>query len=344
MTEQTVLVTGGAGYIGSHACKALRANGLVPVVYDNLCSGNREAVKWGPLEPGDIRDRSRLKEVILRHNPMAVMHFAALIQVGESVSNPSIYYENNVYGSYCLLEEARAAGISNLVFSSTAAVYGNPQSALIAEDHPLSPINPYGHTKLAMETMIRDYAAAYPLHYGILRYFNAAGADPECETGSAYRTESHLITLLMKVAAGGMPDIKVFGDDYATPDGTAIRDYIHVTDLAQAHVLALKHLMQTKQSLTLNLGTSAGSSVSDVIAAARRITGRDIPASINPRRAGDPPQLVADAAQARRVLNWVPQTSAIERIIATAWAWRQRQEAMGRTGAFATNPLNKEAA
>ncbi len=335
MTNNVVLVTGGAGYIGSHVCKALANSGFLPVAYDNLCSGNAEAVKWGPFERGDIRNRARLAEVIAAYKPSSVMHFAALIRVGDSVANPAEFYDNNIAGSWCLLEEARAARIASMVFSSTAAVYGNPETATLSEDHPLRPINAYGHTKLAMENMIRDYATAYPMHYAIMRYFNAAGADPQVESGSAYKQDSHIIPLLMQVASGAMPEIKVFGTDYDTPDGTALRDYIHVTDLAAAHVLALKHIRRTGQNLTLNLGTNSGHSVRNVIDVARAVTRHRIPALVADRRAGDPDVLVANAMRARAVLGWHPAFSGIDTIVETAWKWRSLQNLHGRTGAFA---------
>lgn len=333
-----VLVTGGAGYIGSHACKALKEKGFLPVSYDNLCSGNEAAVKWGPLEIGDIRDRATLSAVLQKYKPASIMHFAALIQVGDSVKNPAEFYDNNIHGSQCLLEEARYNGIKNLVFSSTAAVYGTPMSEAIPETHPLRPINPYGNSKLAMENMIRDYAAAYGLNYAILRYFNAAGADEDGQIGTAYKTDTHIIPLLMQVASDTMPDIKIFGTDYDTHDGTAIRDYIHVMDLAEAHVLSLRHLMRNKENLTLNLGTNNGQSVRDVIETVRRITGHDIPAQEYARRVGDPDVLVADASEAQRILNWQPIYSNLETIVATAWAWRRKQNKQGQRGAFTPEP------
>lgn len=334
MTNKTVLVTGGAGYIGSHVCKALSEQGFTPIAYDSLCSGNREAVKWGAFEEGDIRDRARLSDVIQRHQPVAIMHFAALIQVGESVADPAKYYDNNVFGSYCLLEEARAHGIGAMVFSSTAAVYGTPQTSPIAEDHPKNPINPYGHTKLAMENMIRDYAAAYPLKFAILRYFNAAGADPTAQSGTAYKADTHIIPLLMQVASDLMPEIKVFGEDYPTSDGSAVRDYIHVTDLAEAHILALRHIMGEGDSLVLNLGTNNGHSVKQTVEVARATTGHKIPAIICARRAGDPAILVADATRARTVLNWSPRYSDLGTIVSTAWQWRSKQNKFGKVEAF----------
>ncbi len=327
MSAKTILVTGGAGYIGSHVCKSLAQNGYIPVTYDNLCSGNREAVKWGPFEEGDIRDRARLKSIFDLYKPEAVMHFAALIQVGQSVTDPAIYYDNNVYGSLCLLEEARSANVSNFVLSSTAAVYGLPEVFPIPEDTIHAPINPYGQSKLMMEKIVQDYAKAYGLRYAILRYFNAAGADPDSETGTAYRVDTHIIPLLMRVASGMMPEIKLFGDDYNTKDGTAVRDYIHVTDLAQAHILSLRHIMDGKENLTINIGNNSGFSVSEVIEAASKITGKSIPVAKSPRRAGDPATLVADATRAKKILNWTPELSDLDTIIQTAWKWRQKQNA-----------------
>ncbi|MGH1456465.1 MAG: UDP-glucose 4-epimerase GalE [Alphaproteobacteria bacterium] len=331
---KNILVTGGAGYIGSHVCKALSQDGFNPIAYDNLCTGNREAVKWGALEVGDILDVDRLDNIIDQYNPVAIMHFAALIQVGESVSDPARYYYNNVYGSYCLLEQARKNGIKNMVFSSTAAVYGIPQSDMITEEHPLAPINPYGATKLAMENMIRDYSSAYGLNYAILRYFNAAGADPDGELGTAYPKDTHIIPLLMQTATGERPQIDIFGTDYNTPDGTAIRDYIHVTDLARAHVLSLQHILNGQGNLTLNLGTSSGFSVRHVLETARQVTTCSIPSDDKPRREGDPKILVADANTAKITLNWIPELSNLQDIIKTAWEWQNKKKLLGSKGAF----------
>lgn len=325
MQDNKILVTGGAGYIGSHVCKALKQQGFTPVVYDNLCSGNTSAVKWGPFEEGDIRDRERLSQVISAHHPKAIMHFAALIQVAESVADPSLYYHNNVYGSFCLLEEARKHNIQHMIFSSTAAVYGYAKTSPISEDTKKAPINPYGHTKLMMEQMIQDYSSAYGLHHAILRYFNAAGADPDCEIGTAYKKDTHIIPLLMTVASNLMPCIKLFGTDYDTPDGTAVRDYIHVSDLANVHILALQHILSGKENLTLNIGTNTGLSVKDIIEIARSVTGHPIKAELAARRAGDPATLVADATQAQKILNWKPVHSSPETIVKTAWAWKQKQ-------------------
>ncbi len=334
MTNPTVLVTGGAGYIGSHVCKALATQGFTPVAYDNLCSGNAEAVKWGPFEQGDIRDAARLDEVMAKYKPVATMHFAALIQVGGSVPYPAKYYDNNVYGSYMLLEAGRRHGIKNMVFSSTAAVYGIPEYTPIPESHTLKPINPYGQTKLVMEGMIRDYAQAYGFNYTIFRYFNAAGAHPDGDLGGAFKVESHVVPLMMRVASGHRPAFSVFGTDYPTADGTAVRDYVHVVDLADAHVRALKHLLKGGESLTLNLGTNNGNSVREMVELARKVTGTPVPVAEAERRAGDPPALVADAAKARAVLGWTPVNSSLENILSTAWAWRQKQNNLGRVGAL----------
>jgi len=323
--NNTVLVTGGAGYIGSHVCKALAAKGFNPVSYDNLCSGNRDHVLWGPLEIGDIRDQTRLAEVIKLHRPEAIMNFAALIQVGESVINPLKYYDNNVFGSFCLLNMAQRHNIRQLVFSSTAAVYGVPDGDIISEDHRLCPVSPYGHTKLAMENMVRDYAAAYNLNYAILRYFNAAGADISGEIGSSYKVDTHIIPLLMSIASGNKKEIDIFGANYPSPDGTAIRDYIHVQDLAEAHILALIHIREHNSRLTLNIGTGEGHTVQEVVNMARRVTKHPIPARISPRRSGDPHKLVADATQARNLLKWKPSYSDLHTIVSSAWRWQRKK-------------------
>jgi UDP-glucose-4-epimerase GalE len=320
-----ILVTGGAGYIGSHTCKLLSQKGFLPVTYDNLCSGNLKSVKWGPFEHGDVRDRARLAEVINHYRPSAIMHFAALIQVAQSVSNPSDFYENNVYGSLCLLEEAHLRGIRNLVFSSTAAVYDPSGANRLTESTRLAPVNPYGQTKLAMENMIRDFANAYSMNFAILRYFNAAGADPERQTGTAYKTDTHLIPLIMQVCARQRDSINLYGTDYPTEDGTAIRDYIHVNDIAQAHIKALSYISTRNKSLTLNLGTGNGYSVKQIIDAARKHTGSELPVIEQQRRAGDPPFLVASPDKAMKLLGWSPACSDIETIIKTAWEWKKQQ-------------------
>lgn len=320
----SILVTGGAGYIGSHACKALFQAGYRPVAYDNLVYGHREAVRWGPLEIGDIRDRARLEVVLARHRPSAVMHFAAYAYVGESVQDPGKYYRNNVAGTLTLLEALRDRGIDRFIFSSTCATYGVPEQIPIDETHPQQPINPYGASKLMIERMLRDFEQAHGLRAMALRYFNAAGADPEGETGEAHDPETHLIPLVLEAAAGRRPAIQVFGDDYDTPDGTCLRDYIHVTDLAWAHVLALRALEDGAAGTAYNLGNAQGHSVREIIDQARRITGARIPIEIGPRRAGDPPRLVGDATRIRQDLGWQPRYAAIDTILATAWRWHQR--------------------
>jgi UDP-glucose 4-epimerase len=315
-----VLVTGGAGYIGSHAARLLQRAGHEVWAYDNLCLGHRAAVSTGRLIEGELMDRPRLIETLSTRGIDAVMHFAAFVAVGESVADPAKYYQNNVVASLNLLEAMRAAGVKRIVFSSTTATYGVPARLPITEEEPQRPINPYGFAKLVVEHALADYAQAYGLGYAALRYFNAAGASPEGDLGEDHDPETHLIPLVLQVALGQRPHITVFGDDYPTPDGTCIRDYIHVDDLGAAHVLALEKL-QAGQGLQLNLGTGRGHSVREVIEACRRVTGHPIPAQIGPRRPGDPPELVADASKAQRVLDWRPQYPEIESIVRTAWKW-----------------------
>jgi len=324
--SKTVLVTGGAGYIGSHACKALAAAGYRPVSYDNLVYGHRWAVRWGPLEVGDIGDRARLEEVIAQYRPAAVMHFAGYAYVGESVQDPGKYYRNNAAGTLTLLEAMRDGGIGRLIFSSTCSTYGVPEQIPITEDHPQRPINPYGASKLMIERMLQDFGAAHGLRSVALRYFNAAGADPDGETGESHDPETHLIPLVLDAAAGRRPAITVFGEDYDTPDGTCIRDYIHVTDLADAHVLALQALERGASSTAYNLGNGTGFSVREVIERAERVTGRSIPVEIGPRRDGDPPRLIGDARRIRHELGWTPRYADLDAILATAWRWHQRGE------------------
>lgn len=321
-----VLVTGGAGYIGAHACKALAAAGYTPVTYDNLVYGHREAVRWGPFEQGDIQDRARLDAVIAEHRPEAVMHFAAFAYVGESVSDPAKYYRNNVAGTLTLMEAMRDAGIGRIVFSSTCATYGIPDATPITEDTPQRPINPYGASKLMVERMLADFEVAHGLNWIALRYFNAAGADPDGEAGEDHDPETHLIPLTLDAACGRLDKLTVYGDDYDTPDGTCLRDYIHVADLADAHVLALRALERGGASRPYNLGNGRGFSVLEVIETVRAVTGLSPNYEIGPRRPGDPAALVADAEQARRELGWRPQYGALEDIVRTAWAWHQRGE------------------
>ena len=321
MTE--VLVTGGAGYIGSHACKALAAAGLTPVTFDSLSGGHREAVKWGPLEEGDLLDRDRVSRLFRDHAFAGVMHFAAYIAVGESVADPGKYYRNNVGGTLELLDAMVEHQVSPLVFSSTAAVYGTPRAVPIPEDAPLVPINPYGRSKLTSERMIDDFAAAHGIRYAVLRYFNACGADPDGETGECHEPETHLIPLALD-AASGKGELTVFGEDYPTPDGTCVRDYINVTDLAEAHVVALKHLLDGGPSIALNLGTGRGISNREVLEAIARVTGREVAHTIGERRPGDPAELVADPSLAESTLGWKARSSDIDSIVETAWRWHRR--------------------
>ena len=320
----SILVTGGAGYVGSHACKALAQAGYRPVVYDNLARGHREAVCWGPLVEGDLHDAARLIAALNEHQITAVMHFAAFAYVGESVEDPETYYRNNVGGTLALLAAMRIASISTIVFSSTCAVYGIPDRVPIAETTSKGPLNPYGETKLAIERTLHWYAAAYGLRYMALRYFNAAGADPEGEIGEDHEPETHLIPRVLRAALGTGDPVEVYGNDYPTADGTAIRDYIHVADLADAHVRALGYLAAGGESAALNLGTGQGCSVRQVIAAVERIATRPVPFREAPRRPGDPPELVADPALARARLAWRPQHSDLDTIIRTALAWERR--------------------
>jgi UDP-arabinose 4-epimerase len=319
-----VLVTGGAGYIGSHACKALAASGYVPVTFDNMVYGHESAVRWGPLVRGDILDRAALDAVIRDWQPTAVMHFAAFAYVGESVADPGKYYRNNVAGSLNLLEVLRDHGIDRFVFSSTCATYGMPDVVPIPENHAQRPINPYGSSKLMIERMLRDFDVAHGLRSISLRYFNAAGADPEAETGEVHDPETHLIPLVLDAAAGRRPEIVVYGDDYDTPDGTCIRDYVHVADLADAHVLALSALEGGAGTDAYNVGNGRGYSVREVIDTARTVTGGSIPARIGERRPGDPPRLVADAGRIREELGWQPRHPDLTDMIASAWRWHQR--------------------
>ncbi len=320
----SILVTGGAGYIGSHACKALAQAGYLPVVYDNLSRGHREAVRWGPLVEAELADRARLCAAIAEHRVEAVMHFAAFAYVGELVGDPALYYRNNFSGSLALLEAMRELEVGEIVFSSTCATYGNPESVPIRETAPQNPVNPYGETKLAIERALHWYGQAYGLRAVSLRYFNAAGADFEGEIGEDHAPETHLVPLVLQAALGRRAAIEVYGTDYPTPDGTAIRDYIHVSDLAAAHVSALARLRAGGAGIALNLGTGQGHSVREVIAAAAAVSGRKVPARDAPRRPGDPPVLVADPSLAAKTLGWQARHSSIETIIGTALAWHTR--------------------
>lgn len=324
--KENILVVGGAGYIGSHVCKALYSAGYNPIAYDNLSSGHPWAVKWGELEKGDILDEIRLLEVIRKYQPIAVMHFAACISVGESVENPQKYYNNNVVGSLSLLRVMLAEAIKIIIFSSTAAIYGKPETVPIKEYAREQPINPYGETKLIVERILRDYGQAYDLRWAALRYFNAAGADSSGEIGESHEPETHLIPIILEAIQGERESVVIFGSDYDTPDGTCIRDYIHVSDLADAHVLALERLKSGGASGSYNLGNGSGFSVQEVIQSAHRVTKRAVPIYHGPRREGDPKSLVADATRAREELGWKPRFSSLDEIIKSAWAWHNRSK------------------
>jgi UDP-arabinose 4-epimerase len=319
--SEAVLVTGGAGYIGSHACKVLARAGYRPVVFDDLSRGHREAVRWGPLVEGNLAERGKLAAALDRHRVSVVMHFAAYAYVGESVTDPALYYANNLGGSLALLESMREVGVDKIVFSSTCATYGNPAQVPIRETIPQLPVNPYGETKLAIERALHWYGEAYGLRWVSLRYFNAAGADPESEIGEWHEPETHLVPLVLEAALGERPQIDIYGTDYPTPDGTAIRDYIHVQDLAEAHLRALERLSAGGQSAALNLGTGRGHSVREVIRAAEAVSGKSIPCRETARRPGDPPILVADPSLAAELLAWRAQVSDLDTIVRTALAW-----------------------
>ena len=324
MAKPTALVTGGAGYIGSHVCKALGRAGYQPVVLDNLRYGHEWAVKWGPLAKGDILDRARLDEVFATYSPEAVIHFAAYAYVGEFVTDPGKYYRNNFVGSLTLLEAMRDHGVDKIVFSSTCATYGVPEVLPIREETPQKPINPYGASKAMVERVLFDFGAAYALKSSVLRYFNAAGADPENEIGESHDPETHLVPLLLDAASGRRKNVTVFGTDYPTRDGTCVRDYIHVSDLADAHVKALRALLDGGDSSVYNLGNGRGFSVKEVIGAVERVTGLPVPVILGDRRPGDPAALISDASKARDELQWRPQFAGIDEIVRMAWAWHQR--------------------
>ncbi|WP_428308222.1 UDP-glucose 4-epimerase GalE [Lacipirellula sp.] len=317
-----ILVTGGAGYVGSHAVRLLTKAGHDVWIFDNLMNGYKAATPAGRLIEGDLLDQNRLAEVFAERQYDAVMHFAALAYVGVSVTDPATYYRNNVVGTLNLLDAMRAAGVNKIVFSSTCATYGTPDKSPITEGMKQDPINPYGYTKLVIERALDDYAHAYGLGFAALRYFNASGAAEDGTIGEDHKPETHLIPLILQVALGQRQEITVFGDDYPTPDGTCVRDYIHVDDLATAHLAALERL-QPGKGLKLNLGTGAGASVMEVIDACRRETGHAIPHKMAPRRAGDPAELVADASLARKTLDWTPKYVGIEPIVKSAWKWHK---------------------
>jgi UDP-glucose-4-epimerase GalE len=316
-----ILVTGGAGYIGAHTAKQLAMTGYHPVILDNLSRGHREFVRWGPFVEGDVGDRELLRKLFATHRISAVLHFAGFAYVDESVRDPAPYYRNNVANTLTLLEAMQQAAVRRIVFSSTCATYGIPDVLPIPESHPQRPISPYGRSKLMAETILKDFCRIYGMRCVALRYFNAAGADPEGDIGEWHEPETHLIPLALEAAARRNGPLRILGGDYDTPDGTCIRDYIHVSDLAAAHVAALEYLEADGDSIALNLGNGRGFSVREVVAAAARITGKDIPIEEAPRREGDPMVLLGSSEQARRVLGWRPRHIAIGDIISTAWAW-----------------------
>lgn len=319
-----ILVTGGAGFIGSHVCKELAKRDFTPVVYDNLCRGFRHNVKWGPFEHGNIEDQARLEEVIARYQPVAVMHFAAYAYVGESVAQPWLYYRNNIAGSLSLLDAMRVRKVPNLIVSSTCATYGI-QDEPITEALVQTPINPYGFSKLALERIIQDYATATGMNWLALRYFNAAGSDPDLEIGEEHDPEPHLIPRAMMAAEGSIPALQIFGTDWPTPDGTCVRDYIHLADLASAHVAGLEYLLNGGDSIALNLGNGQGYSIMDIIKSIGEVTGKDVPWNAAPRRAGDVPSLISDATLAKKTIGFANTHGDINQIIHDAWAWRRKR-------------------
>lgn len=323
--QRTVLVTGGAGFIGSHVCKALAGAGFRPVVYDNMSNGHLWAVQWGLLERGDLASADRLDDCIRRHRPDSVIHLAGVIAAGESVVDPEKYFNENVTGTISLLSATRRHAIGKVVFSSSAAVYGDPDAVPISETAEIRPVNPYGRTKAMCEDILGDFARAYGTRSVSLRYFNAAGADPDGELGETHDPETHLLPLVLEAAAGLRAGIDIFGDGYATPDGTCVRDYIHVADLAAAHVLALETLDRIEGACAYNLGNGRGFSVREVIAAAERVTGRKIPTHVKPARPGDPAILLADPTRAAADLGWSPAFADLDVQIGHAWRWMQRQ-------------------
>ncbi len=321
-----VLVCGGAGYIGSHINKQLNQEGYDTVVFDNLVYGHREAVKWGTFVKGDLFNINEIEGVFAKYPIEVVFHFAAYAYVGESVDEPEKYYYNNVVNTLNLLQVMRKHGCNRIVFSSTCATYGEPQRVPITEDMPQNPINPYGMTKLTVERIFKDYAKAYGLKFVVLRYFNAAGADPDGEIGESHDPETHIIPLVLDAASGKRPDIKVFGTDYDTPDGSCVRDYIHVTDLSSAHLLALHYLEKGGESDFFNLGNAIGTSVLEVVDSVKRVTGREFNVTLSDRRPGDPAKLVGSSDKAQQILGWQPTFGDIDTIVDHAWKWHENKE------------------
>ena len=324
MDEQKVLVTGGAGYIGSHACKVLQRLGFIPVTFDNLVTGWRDAVKFGPLEKGDLLNKSDIDQVFERHSPVAVMHFAALSQVGESIQKPGLYWQNNVLGSLNLIQAAVDNGCMDFVFSSTCATYGEQDGVVLDEDSMQHPINAYGASKRAVENILANYQATYGLNQVIFRYFNVAGADPEAEIGEFHQPETHLIPLILDAIDGKRDSLTIFGTDYDTPDGTCIRDYVHVCDLVEAHVLGLKWLQEGRGSRVFNLGTGDGFSVREVVEHAEQVTKRPVPLKKGARRVGDCTKLLSGSSRAVSELGWSATRSNMKQMITDAWRWHQK--------------------
>lgn len=322
----SILVCGGAGYIGSHINKQLNKEGYHTIVFDNLVYGHREAVKWGTFIQGELKNQEEIDAVFEQYEIDAVFHFAAYAYVGESVTEPEKYYDNNLTCTLNLLRSMKKYGCKKIIFSRTCATYGEPESVPITEDMPQNPINPYGMTKLMVERIFKDYHSAYGLQFVVLRYFNAAGADPEGEIGESHNPETHIIPLVLDAASGKREDIKVFGTDYETPDGSCVRDYIHVTDLATAHLLALHHLEEGKKSDFFNLGNERGTSVLEVIDSVKRVTGKEFIVTLSKRREGDPAKLVGSSEKAKRVLGWKPQYADIDTIVEHAWKWHEHAE------------------
>ena len=327
--SNSVLVVGGAGYIGSHTCKALKAAGFTPVVVDNLSEGHEWAVKFGPLERGEAGDATFMTEVIRKHKPVGLIHFAANAYVGESVANPRKYIQNNVVAMHNLLSVCIDENLNNVIFSSSCATYGVPTQVPLDEEHTQLPISPYGDSKLIGEKMLHWYSNAHPLRYVALRYFNASGADADGEIGEVHDPETHLVPLVIQAALGIRPSISVFGTDYPTPDGTCQRDYIHVTDLGTAHVAALRYLIEGGASTRINLGSGKPISVKEVIDEAARVIGREVPVVYGPRREGDPPGLYANPLKAKEVLGWESKHSSLENILTTAYQWELRRKELG---------------
>ena len=317
-----MIITGGAGYIGSHVCKALAQNDFIPICFDNLSQGHEWAVKWGPLEIGDILDSKQLDRLFHEYTPCAVIHLAGFTSVGESIANPIKFYQNNVVGTLALLDKMKTFGVNKLIFSSSCATYGTPVKIPIDESHTQDPINPYGSTKLIIEKILRDFSEAYDIRSVSLRYFNAAGADPEGVIGECHDPETHLIPLILQTAAGLHPQIEIYGNDYDTPDGTCIRDYIHVTDLADAHIKSLLYLLHSGETTAFNIGNETGISVMEILQKAEKITGENIEYKIVARRPGDAPCLIADSKKIKKELGWKAKYSKLHDILSSAWKWQ----------------------